>query len=219
MRVLDSKSPATRAALSGAPTMLAMMDDEGIERFERVKDGLRHAGVDFAVNEHLVRGLDYYTHTVFEIISDALDAANSTIGAGGRYDGLVEQLGGDPTPAFGFGTGVERQLLACEAEGAFEVAPPTPELFVVAFGGDGSDVRDLTLELRRAGWSVGRSFDRRSGRSQMKAADRSGARLAVLLGDDERAANSATLRDLRGDTPQANVARGELIDELRKRLT
>ena len=219
MRVLDSKSPATRAALRGAPTLLGAMTPEAVERFERVKEGLRCAGIDVVVNEHLVRGLDYYTHTVFEIISEALDAANSTIGAGGRYDGLVEQLGGDPTPGFGFGTGVERLLLACDAESAFEAVPAAPEVFVVAFGGEGSDVRDLTLELRRAGWSVGRTYDQRSGRAQMKAADRSGASFAVLLGDDERAANRATVRDLRGDTPQSTVARGDLIDELRKRLT
>lgn len=216
IRVLDSKSSTTRAALQGAPTLVDVMTPESLAHFDRVKAGLAAAGVDFEVNPHLVRGLDYYTHTVFEVVSDTIDLA---IGGGGRYDGLVEQLGGDPTPAFGFGAGVERILLACDAEDVFDVAPTPPVVFVIDFGGDGSDVRDLCLELRRAGLAAGRAYDQRSGRAQMKAADRSGARLGLLLGDDERAAGTVTIRDLVGDAPQVSVARADVINELRKRLT
>ena len=219
MRVLDSKSATTRSALDGAPTLVGAMTPDALAHFERVQAGLRAAGVPFEINTHLVRGLDYYTHTVFEIVSDAIDAAQSTIGGGGRFDGLVEQLGGNPTPAFGFGTGVERVLLACDAEGVFGAEERPPDAFVIAFGGDGTDVRDLCLDLRRAGISTGRAYDQRSGRAQMKAADRSGARLGLLLGDDERASGTVTVRDLRGDEPQASVPTDQLIDELRKRLS
>ena len=219
MRVLDSKSAITRAALDGAPTLVGAMTPDALAHFERVQAGLEAAGVPFEINTHLVRGLDYYTHTVFEIVSDAIDAAQSTIGGGGRFDGLVEQLGGDPTPAFGFGTGVERILLACDAEATFGTVSLAPDIFVIAFGGDGADVRDLCLELRRAGISTGRAYDRRSGRAQMKAADRSGARLGLLIGDDERATGTVTVRDLRGDEPQATVPTDQLIHELRKRLS
>ncbi len=218
LRVLDSKHAQTRAALEGAPTLAEAMTPEAGEHFERTLDGLRAADVPFEVNDRLVRGLDYYTHTVFEVVSDAIDAAQSTIGGGGRYDGLVEALGGDPTPAFGFGSGVERVLLACDAEGVFATPEPAVDVAVVGFGGDQRDVRDLVRDLHRDGFSAVRAYDHRSPKAQMKAADRSGARFALLLGDDERAAGTVTVRDLRGDTPQRQVPRAELSDELRKIL-
>jgi len=218
LRVLDSKHVQTRTALEGAPTLADAMTTEAAAHFERTLDGLRAADVPYQVNDRLVRGLDYYTHTVFEIVSDAIDAAQSTIGGGGRYDGLVEALGGDPTPAFGFGSGVERVLLACDAEGVFGAAEPEVDVAVVGFGGDQSDVRDLLRELHREGFGAVRAYDGRSPKAQMKAADRSGARLALLLGDDERASGTVTIRDLRGDSPQRQVPRAELSAELRKIL-
>jgi histidyl-tRNA synthetase len=218
MRVLDSKQPATIAATEGHPTLIEVMSDAERGRFERVQAGISAAGVVFEIEPRLVRGLDYYTHTVFEIVSDAIDASQSTIGGGGRYDGLVEAMGGDAVPGIGFGSGLERVLLACDAEAVFPAPAPSLDCFVVTFGGDGSDARDLCLELRRAGLSVDRGYDGRSSKSQMKSADRSGARLALLSGDDEREAGTVTVRDLRGDAEQVSVSRQELIDELRKRL-
>lgn len=218
MRVLDSKREQTRAALDGAPTLLEAMSDDAVAHLHRVRAGLDAAGVPYVLNPRLVRGLDYYTHTVFEVVSEALDAAQSTIGGGGRYDGLVEALGGDPTPGVGFGSGVERVLLACDAEGVLDDPPATADVFVIGFGGDQSDVRDLCLALRRAGIRAERGYDGRSGRAQMKLANRSGARLALILGDDERAAGTVTLRDLRAEAEQVSVPRTDIIDDLRKRL-
>lgn len=219
LRVLDTKNPDTLAALTDVPTLWSRMGDEARRHGERVQAGLEAAGVPFEVNPRLVRGLDYYTHTVFEVVSDAIDASQSTIGGGGRYDGLVAALGGPDTPGMGYGTGVERILLACDAEGVFDVAPRLLDAFVVGFGGDQSDVRDIVTDLRRGGVSADRAFDARSPRAQMKAADRSGARVAVLTGDDERAASSVTLRDLLGDGDQRTVSRSEMIDEIRKMTT
>jgi histidyl-tRNA synthetase len=219
LRILDSKRSATRRLLAGGdlPTIAEFVSADGAARFARVREGLAAAGVDAVVNPSLVRGLDYYNGTVFEVVSDAIDAAQSTIGGGGRYDGLIESMGGPPTPAFGFGAGVERILLACDAEGVFPVADTELDAFVVTFGGDGSDARDLCVELRRAGLRVDRSFDGRSGRAQMKAANRSGASLALILGDDERESGTVTVRDLRRDVPQQSVPRSSLVPELTRR--
>ena len=216
LRVLDSKSARTIAALDGHPRLSELLTGDATAHFERVRQGLDAAGVPYVVNERLVRGLDYYTHTVFEVVSTAIDASQSTIGAGGRYDGLVEAMGGTPAAGFGFGSGVERVLLACDAEGVFDVESAPVQYFVVGFGGDGTDVRDLVLELRRAGISADRAYDHKSPKAQMKAADRSEAPWALLLGDDERAAGTVTLRDLRGDRPQRSIARAHLAQELRK---
>jgi histidyl-tRNA synthetase len=215
LRVLDSKRPATIAAIDGHPTLLDRMGPEELAHFERVQDGLRVAGVPFEIESRLVRGLDYYTHTVFEVVSDAIDASQSTIGGGGRYDGLVEAMGGEPTPGIGFGSGLERILLACDAEGVFAAPPAAIDCFVVTFGGDGTDARDLTLELWRGGVAVDRADHGRSPKAQMKAADRSGARFALLLGDDERARSTVTVRSLRDDTEQRSVSRAELLTFLK----
>jgi len=216
IRVLDSKRPRTIEAIAGHPQFADMMSVEESDHFDRVRQGLDAAGIDYQVDQRLVRGLDYYTHTVFEIVSDAIDAGQSTIGAGGRYDGLVESFGGDPTPGVGFGSGLERVLLACDAEGVFPAQPLELAAFVVMFGDGNRDAaRDLCRDLRRAGVAVDRAESGRSPKAQMKVAGRSGAPIALLLGDDERAAGTVTVRDLRGDAPQRSVGRAELIDELR----
>jgi histidyl-tRNA synthetase len=215
LRVLDSKRSQTIAAIADAPSILDQLSDEAVARFERVQAGLAAAGVDFEVDPRLVRGLDYYTHTTFEFRSGALDAAQDTIGGGGRYDGLVESLGGPPTPGFGFGSGIERILLTCDAEGVLPAPDRSPDVFVVDVTG-GEQARDLTLELRRVGVAVERAYDGRSMRSQVKAADRSGARHVLIVGDDELAARTVTVRDLRGDGGQTTVARDELVAHLQR---
>jgi histidyl-tRNA synthetase len=219
IRVLDSKNPLTIAASAGHPTFADRLGPAELAHFDRVQDGLRAAGVPFEIEPRLVRGLDYYTHTVFEVVSDAIDASQSTIGGGGRYDGLVEAMGGKPTPGIGFGSGLERVLLACDAEGVFGPPASAVDCFVVAFGGDGTDARDLALELRRGGVAVDRAESGRSPKSQMKSADRSGARYALLLGDDERAEGTVTIRSLRDEAEQRSIARADLLDELRKLLS
>jgi len=219
MRVLDSKRTATREALADAPRITDHLSDEAGAHFERVLAGLRALQVDVVIEPRLVRGLDYYTHTTFEFQSTAIDAAQSTLLGGGRYDGLVEELGGPPTPGIGFGSGIERTLLACDAEGVFAAPGNTVEVFVVDVTG-GDTARDLTTELRRAGVRADRAYDDRSMRAQMKAADRSGARLALLVGDQEQADGTVAVRSLQdAERSQEAVARATVVDHVKKLLS
>jgi histidyl-tRNA synthetase len=217
MRVLDSKREETRAVLVDAPSILDALDDDEQRRFERVQAGLRSLGISFAIEPRLVRGLDYYTHTTFEFQASALDAAQNTVCGGGRYDGLVEDMGGPPTPGIGFGMGVERTLLACDAEQAFPAPDLSMAVWVVDVT-DGSHARDLTHELRCAGVAADRAFESRSMRSQMKAADRSGARLAVIIGEQEVEDGLVSVRDLRTVDGQHSVRRDDLVAEVRRLL-
>ena len=216
LRVLDSKSPVTQAVVADAPRMLDALDPASVAHFERVQAGLKSLGIPFEIDTGLVRGLDYYTHTLFEFQSLALETAESTIIGGGRYDGLVEQLGGPPTPGIGFGSGIERMLLAIAAEGVEADLGAPLDVFVVD-ATDGSVARDLTHELRAAGLRVDRAFDGRSMKSQMKAAGRSGARVALIVGEQEVADGTVTVRDL-VDAEQVPVARAELIAHIGKVL-
>jgi histidyl-tRNA synthetase len=216
LRVLDSKQPETRAALAGVPRIADVLDPASRAHFARVRAGLTALGIPFTVEPGLVRGLDYYTHTLFEFQSEALDTAQSTVIGGGRYDGLVEQLGGPPTPGIGFGSGIERMLLACDAEGVFAAPESSLDVFVVD-ATDGSAARDLTHELRTAGLRADRAFDGRSMKAQMKAAGRSGARVAVIVGERERADGAAAVRDL-GRGEQEIVPRDQVADRVRKLL-
>ena len=217
LRVLDSKRPRTTEAIVEVPRITERLSEAAAERFDRVRVGLTAAGIDFRVEPRLVRGLDYYTHTTFEFVSDALDAAQSTIGGGGRYDGLVASLGGPDTPGIGFGTGIERVLLTCDAEGVFDAPDAAIDVYVVDTTG-GASARDLVTELRRSGLAADRAFDGRSMKSQMKSADRSGARLVCIVGDDELASGTVTVRDLRGDGGQSTIARAEAAGALSERL-
>jgi histidyl-tRNA synthetase len=215
--VLDSKRSATREVTDGAPHIVDEIAPESRERFERVLEGLDALGIGYRIEPRLVRGLDYYTHTTFEFQALALESAQNGIGGGGRYDGLAEALGGPPTPGIGFGSGIERILLACDAEGVFDTAEVAPSVFVIDVV-DGREARDIVAAARRAGLRADRAYGGRSMKAQMKAADRSGAAVAVIVGQDERAAGEVTLRDLRGDTDQERVPRDAVIDHLRKRL-
>jgi histidyl-tRNA synthetase len=218
MRVLDSKRPETQAATADAPTLHESLTDEATEHFARVQEGLAALDIPFAIDHRLVRGLDYYTHTTFEVKAPVLDAAQNTIGGGGRYDGLAESLGGPPTPAIGFGSGIERILLACDAEDCLPGPDRSVDVFVVDVAG-GADARDLTFELRAAGISADRAFEGRSMKSQMKSADRSGARLALIVGDDERERRTVTARPLRHDAEQESIERDQTVERVRKLLS
>ncbi|MFV1992182.1 MAG: histidine--tRNA ligase, partial [Acidimicrobiales bacterium] len=217
LRVLDSKSPSAQYVVDDAPKIIEMLGAGARSHFERVQEGLGSLDIPFALEPRLVRGLDYYTHTTFEIQSAALDAAQSTICGGGRYDGLVEALGGPPTPGIGFGMGIERVLLACDAEAVFGLDGSLLDVWVIDVAG-GTNARDITHELRDAGIAADRSFDHRSMRSQMKAADRSGAHLAVIVGEDEAGQGQVTLRILRRNVDQQLILRGEVVAKVSELL-
>ncbi|WP_419945242.1 histidine--tRNA ligase [Candidatus Poriferisodalis sp.] len=220
LRILDSKREATAAVAAEAPQITDFLSPTTAAHFERVREGLDALGVSHEVDPKLVRGLDYYTRTTFEFRAASLDAAQDTICGGGRYNGLVEALGGPPTPGIGFALGIERLLLACDAEGVFEVPTQRAEVWVVDIAG-GAAARDLTHDLRSVGIRADRAFDDRSMRAQMRAADRSGAEIALIVGPDEAGAGTVTVRPLRRpdggstDEPQRTVARTDLLGTLR----
>ncbi len=220
LRVLDCKKPECMAVTADAPRQLDYLCDACSAHFERVKAGLEALDVPYRIDTRLVRGLDYYTRTTFEYAAEALESAQNAIGGGGRYDGLVEEMGGPATPGIGFAIGIERVLLACDAEDVLPLSGAVPDVFVVDFAG-GNTARDLTFALRAADLKADRAFDNRSPKSQFKAADRSGARLALVVGPDEAAAGTVAIKDLRGEAGggQDTVARSEVIDEVRRRLS
>jgi histidyl-tRNA synthetase len=196
LRVLDCKTAECRAATADAPHFIDHLCDPCREHFARVRAGLEAVGVPYVIDHRLVRGFDYYTRTTFEFTSGAIDAAQNALGGGGRYDGLAELLGGDPTPGIGFGIGIERVLIACDAEGVFGVAPPVLHAYVMDTAG-GETAVALTAELRRAGFRVDRAFDGRSMKSQIKSADRSQALVALVVGPKELADGLIGFRPLR----------------------
>jgi len=209
LRVLDSKDQNTQALLADAPQLHDYLDDESREHFALLRSILDAAGVKYEINQRLVRGLDYYCKTVFEWVTDQL-GSQGTVCAGGRYDGLVEQLGGKPTPAVGFAMGVERLILLLET---LELIPAevlqTIDVYICPVGEGSAQVallladrlRDEHSWLRIQTHCGGGSF-----KSQMKKADKSGAHLALLLGEDEIANGTVTVKDLRGEGGQQTLA-------------
>jgi histidyl-tRNA synthetase len=197
--------------------MVDYLCDECAAHFERVRSGLEELGIPFQLEPRLVRGLDYYTRTTFEFQAPALESAQNGIGGGGRYDGLTEQLGGPPTPGIGFGIGVERVLLASDAEGVFPAPTAAVDVFVVDV--TGSAALRLVNELREAGVRADRAFDGRGMKAQCKVADRSGARLAVVVGPDELERGIAKVQALRGsDKAEEEVKLEEVVDRVKGRL-
>lgn len=204
LRILDTKNPAMRELVDAAPRLLDELDETALAHFGAVRQGLEDAGIAYTVNPRLVRGLDYYNHTVFEWITDRL-GAQGTVCAGGRYDGLVEQLGGKPAPACGYAMGVERLLALMEEAG---VAPPAeaPDVYVVNVGEAAGRFAWRAAEaLRDAGLDVVLHGGGGSFKSQMKKADASQARYAAIIGDDEAAAAEITVKPLRGDGEQRRL--------------
>ncbi len=219
LRVLDCKKPACQKVVKGAPRQLDHLCEPCAAHFARVRAGLEALGIDYTIDTRLVRGLDYYTRTTFEYAGLALESAQNAVGGGGRYDGLVASMGGPDTPAIGFALGVERTLLAVEAEGgtARLTGGRGLDVFVVDFAG-GDAGRDLTAALRGAGLRADRAYDGRSPKAQFRLADRSGARLALVVGPDEAAAGTVGVKDLLGDAEQVTVDRDEVVAEVRRRL-
>ena len=210
LRVLDSKRDEDQPVIAEAPVMADFLSGASAEHFAAVRAGLDSLDASYEVSPRLVRGLDYYTRTTFEFVADALDTAQNAVGGGGRYDGLVEELGGPASPGIGFALGVDRILLACDAEGAFTETSSPVEVFVVDVAGGQSAVV-LCDRLRQAGLGVDRAFDSRSMKAQMKRADRSGATVAVIVGPDEQADGVATVRDMRPGGGQSRVAETEVV--------
>ncbi|MCE8030970.1 histidine--tRNA ligase [Halomonas daqingensis] len=222
LRILDSKNPDMAPMLADAPKLMDHLDDASREHFEGLTALLQAAGIDYVINPRLVRGLDYYGRTVFEWTTTAL-GSQGTVCAGGRYDGLVEQLGGKPTPAVGFAMGIERLVLLLET---LELVPDAAlgelDLYVLPMDDVAttqamllaerirSELPELRLQLHCGGGSF---------KSRIKKADRSGARLALLLGEDELDAGRATLKFLREEREQMSLDQGALIDTLASMTT
>jgi len=218
LRVLDSKREQDQAIIADAPLMVDFLTEETGEHFAAVRAGLDSLDIPYEISPRLVRGLDYYTRTTFEYASTALESAQNAVGGGGRYDGLAESLGGKPTPGIGFALGVDRILLACDAEGVFEAPSMAPDVFVIDLMG-GAEATVIADELQRAGIAVDRAYDGRNMRSQMKVANRVSAPWAVIIGEDELAGGNVTLRDMIGESGQTLVSRDELLATLKSRLS
>jgi len=215
LRVLDSKRAGDAEIIAGAPRIAEFYSDAAAAHFAAVCAGLETIGIPFTIDDTLVRGLDYYRHTTFEYQGGTLDSAQNALGGGGRYDGLVESLGGPPTHGIGFALGLDRTLIACDDEGVFPAARPVLDAFVVDTTG-GAEALRLTTELRAAGLTADRAYENRSMKAQMRVADRSGAAIAVIIGSNELAEDAVTVRPLRNDDGQQTIARSTLIDYLKK---
>jgi histidyl-tRNA synthetase len=209
LRVLDSKNPMVQEVVARAPSMLSTLGEESRAHFEGLQQLLAAAGVSYQVNPKLVRGLDYYNLTVFEWISDRL-GAQGTVCGGGRYDGLFAQLGGRPTAGVGFAAGIER-LIALLRDAGRPVPVRLPDAYLV-YQGEGTLDYAFTLgeELRAAGHAVVLHAGGGAFKSQMRKADASGALLALIVGEDEIAAQAVSVKPLRDARPQQRVGRAEL---------
>lgn len=196
MRILDCKSPVCSEIAKDAPVVLDYLCDECKEHFEKTKSYLDAMNIEYIVNPQIVRGLDYYTKTVFEFVADSI-GAQGTVCGGGRYDGLIEELGGQHTPSLGFGMGLERLQLVMEAQGCEFPEPSRPDLFIVAMG-DKATLKavEIAKDMRDEGYSVVYDLNGRSLRAQMKYADKINAKYNVVIGDNEVDTKSAVLKDM-----------------------
>ena len=216
LRVLDSKRREDQALINAAPKIRDFLSADAANHFDSVLRALAALGVKYAIDDRLVRGLDYYRRTTFEFVSTALKAAHTAIGGGGRYDGLVEQLGGPATPGIGFALGLDRTLLACDAENVFPAPNTNVSVFVVDTTG-GLHAAEVCNLLRNNAISVDRAFDNRSMKAQMKAADRSGATIALIIGTDEVAAGRIIVRPMNSGQQYA-IAQDQLVAAIRSEL-
>ena len=219
MRILDSKNPEMAGIIDGAPSITDYLDAESAKHFKDLRRYLDEAGCDYQLAPRLVRGLDYYTRTVFEWVSDRLGAQDAVC-SGGRYDGLVEQLGGKPTPAVGWALGMERLVSLVEQAGrAAEQA--VPDVFFAMLGAR-AEFKGMRVaeELRDALDDIAVVCNAGGGslKSQLKRADRSGAKLALIMGEEECATGTVAIKPLRSDEPQRSCQQDELVERVRQLL-
>ena len=219
MRILDSKNPEMAGIIDGAPSITDYLDPESAQHFKGLRRYLDEAGCDYLLAPRLVRGLDYYTRTVFEWVSDRLGAQDAVC-SGGRYDGLVEQLGGKPTPAVGWALGMERLVSLVEQAGrAAEQA--VPDVFFAMLGAQAEfEGMRVAEELRDALDDIAVVCNAGGGslKSQLKRADRSGAKLALIMGEEECATGTVAIKPLRSDEPQLSCQQNELVERVRQLL-
>ena len=215
LRILDSKNPALKEVIAAAPTLLESLDSASQEHFSALQSLLRAAGISYTINPRLVRGLDYYNRTVFEWVTSKL-GSQGTICAGGRYDGLIEQLGGKSTPGCGFAMGVER-LVELMRESGVATDTPAPDAYL-AYQGEGTGTAALIAAeaLRDAGLQVMLHAGGGGFKAQMKRADASNARYALLLGEDELKQGKFALKPLRGQGDQAILGLAQIIESIRQ---
>ena len=206
MRILDCKSPICHEIAEGAPVVIDYLCDECKEHFENVQKYLKAQNIEYTINPQIVRGLDYYTKTVFEFVSNSI-GAQGTVCGGGRYDGLVEELGGQHTPSLGFAMGIERLMLLMEAQGCEFPEAEKPDLFIVALGEKATlKAVEIAKDMREEGVSALLDLNQRSVRAQMKYADKLGAKFNVVIGDNEVEAKTAKLKNMQtGEETEINL--------------
>lgn len=215
MRLLDCKSPVCSEIAKGAPSILDYLCDDCHDHFEKLKEILDAQGVKYTVNPKIVRGLDYYTRTVFEFISTDI-GAQGTVCGGGRYDGLVSQLGGQPTPALGFGLGLERLILVMEKLGKQFDAPSVPDIYIAPMGEAAQfKASILSQQLRDFGFKAESDLICRGLKPQMRYADKIGAKFVIVLGDNELETNSANLKNM-ATGEQTPVSLDKIADKLKE---
>ena len=213
MRILDCKSPICSGIAAKAPVVLDYLCDDCHDHFEAVKAHLTAQGIDYTVNPHIVRGLDYYTRTVFEFVSGDI-GAQSTVCGGGRYDGLISQMGGPTVASLGFGMGIERLMLLLKAQQTELPKAPTTDLYIAALGDKALlKASALCAELRSEGYKAETDICSRGLKAQMKFADKIGAKFTVVLGDDEIDSGIAKLKDMAEGTVK-EIKLAELTEEL-----
>ena len=206
MRILDCKSPICHEIAEGAPVVIDYLCDECKEHFENVQKYLKAQNIEYTINPQIVRGLDYYTKTVFEFVSNSI-GAQGTVCGGGRYDGLVEDLGGQHTPSLGCAIGIERLMLLMEAQGCEFPEAEKPDLFIVALGEKATlKAVEIAKDMREEGFSALLDLNQRSVRAQMKYADKLGAKFNVVIGDNEVEAKTAKLKNMQtGEETEINL--------------
>ncbi len=215
MRILDCKSPKCQTLINGAPVMMDYLCDECNVSFEMLKSNLMNSGIEFEIDTKIVRGLDYYTKTAFEFVTNEI-GAQGTVCGGGRYDNLIKELGGPETPGVGFGMGIERLLLVMEAEGIDIPKPKNTDVFIILIG-ENTKSKGLKLlrEIRKKGLSAEIDLNQRNVKGQFKYADKINANYSIVLGDDELNNGKAVLRDM-VKSEQREVDLDKLYDEIIK---
>lgn len=206
MRILDCKSPICHEIAEGAPVVIDYLCDECKEHFEKVQKYLDAQNIEYTINPQIVRGLDYYTKTVFEFVSNSI-GAQGTVCGGGRYDGLVEELGGQHTPSLGFALGLERLMLLMEAQNCEFPNEEKPDLFIVALGEKATlKAVEIAKDMREEGFSALLDLNQRSVRAQMKYADKLGAKFNIVIGDNEVDSKIAKLKNMQtGEETEINL--------------